>query len=258
MATQAQIDPNRINAQKSTGPRTPEGKANSRRNALKLGLSASALMISGEDPREMAEFGEDYLRMFTPANAFQRFHLENIIYCEWMIRRCRRIEAELMNHLMAKDRSVPFEVEAGCAFERDAAGANALHKLHRRMNSLEKSYYRSLRELQASGVRFDGSAPEPGSTSASDPNDGFEYNPGPENYSQAAPEPEPEPVSESPATPEGDTAEPEKLMPPSSLASPPDSMSEIGFVLSNSESVASSARRSAKSRRAARAGTPGK
>jgi hypothetical protein len=199
MATQAQIDANRINAQKSTGPRTPEGKANSRRNALKLGLSATALMISGEDPREMAEMARDYYLLCPPANAFQRFHLENIIYCEWMIRRCRRIEAELMNHLMAKDRSVPFEVEAGCAFERDAAGANALHKLHRRMNSLEKSYYRSLRELQASGVRFDGSAPEP------------EADADPAGEPQAAPEATELP----PATP------------------------EIGFVLPNSENGAS-------------------
>jgi hypothetical protein len=37
MSTEAQINANRLNAQKSTGPRTPEGKAASSLNALKSG-----------------------------------------------------------------------------------------------------------------------------------------------------------------------------------------------------------------------------
>ncbi len=235
MATQAQIDANRRNAQKSTGPRTPEGKANSRRNALKLGLSASSLMISGENSREMAEIGQDYFRMFIPANAFQRFHIENVIYCEWMIRRCRRIEAELMNHLMMKDRSIPHEVAAGCAYERDAVGANALYKLHRRMNQLEKSYHRSLGELESSGARLD-----PGAET--DPNDGFTYDPESEKFYYPAPRsasephaaPEREPAAEPPAAPEPVTAEPEE---PASPAPSPDATPEIGFVLSDSENA---------------------
>jgi hypothetical protein len=51
MATPAQIAANRANAQKSTGPRTAEGKAASRLNALKHGLDAESLIIPGEDPR---------------------------------------------------------------------------------------------------------------------------------------------------------------------------------------------------------------
>ncbi len=45
MATQSQINANRRNAQKSTGPKTPEGKAKSRRNALQHGLTAKACMF---------------------------------------------------------------------------------------------------------------------------------------------------------------------------------------------------------------------
>ena len=48
MATQAQIDANRSNAQKSTGPRTPDGKAAVRQNAFRHGLSATYPLLSDE------------------------------------------------------------------------------------------------------------------------------------------------------------------------------------------------------------------
>src|SRR5262245_61835349 len=44
MATAAQIDANRRNAARSTGPKSPAGKDRSRRNALTHGLTAEALL----------------------------------------------------------------------------------------------------------------------------------------------------------------------------------------------------------------------
>jgi hypothetical protein len=49
MATAAQIDANRRNAQKSTGPRTEEGKNRSRMNALDHGGRASILQLPPEE-----------------------------------------------------------------------------------------------------------------------------------------------------------------------------------------------------------------
>ena len=45
MATEKQIAANRRNAAKSTGPRSPEGKARSSMNALKSGVDAEAEII---------------------------------------------------------------------------------------------------------------------------------------------------------------------------------------------------------------------
>jgi hypothetical protein len=52
MTTEKQNEANRINAQKSTGPRTDEGKQRSSQNALKHGLLAKRSVIPGEDPAE--------------------------------------------------------------------------------------------------------------------------------------------------------------------------------------------------------------
>src|SRR3974390_2787941 len=41
---------NRQNAQKSTGPRTPEGKERAKFNALKHGMDALTPVLPGEDP----------------------------------------------------------------------------------------------------------------------------------------------------------------------------------------------------------------
>ena len=48
MATQAQIDANRLNAQRSTGPRTPDGKAAIRENAVRHGLTSSIPLTERE------------------------------------------------------------------------------------------------------------------------------------------------------------------------------------------------------------------
>ena len=54
--SQKKLEANRRNARLSTGPRTDEGKHQSRRNAIKHGILASTLLITGgegaEDPAE--------------------------------------------------------------------------------------------------------------------------------------------------------------------------------------------------------------
>jgi hypothetical protein len=67
MPTILQIEANRRNAQNSTGPRTDQGKAVSRFNALKTGIDARSHVIPGEDPnvletgRAAWKWGQDFI-----------------------------------------------------------------------------------------------------------------------------------------------------------------------------------------------------
>jgi hypothetical protein len=55
MATKAQIEANRRNAQRSTGPRTDEAKARVRQNALRHGLCASIPQMSDENDEDVQQ-----------------------------------------------------------------------------------------------------------------------------------------------------------------------------------------------------------
>ena len=66
MATEAQIIANRRNSQKSTGPRSPEGKAIVSKNAVKHGLFASENVIKGENQDHFDLFRDEMLGKFHP------------------------------------------------------------------------------------------------------------------------------------------------------------------------------------------------
>src|SRR5579872_7567728 len=95
MSTQHQIEANRRNSQLSTGPRTPEGKAVSRFNALKSGINAKAQVIPGEDPAELEAMSAGYHQEWSPATWLQRFLVDSLVRAEWLLQRLSRLEAQL-------------------------------------------------------------------------------------------------------------------------------------------------------------------
>lgn len=140
MATEAQILANRRNALHSTGPRSAEGKAASRFNALKTGIQAKSLVIPGEDPDELEELAAGYHREFQPATSLERFLVDSLVHDEWQIRRYRAIEARLWEQALSLENS-----NLGEAYTRNLP---AFTRLHRRLEAAERSYYRALQELR--------------------------------------------------------------------------------------------------------------
>lgn len=85
---------NRANAKKSTGPRTPEGKLRSSRNAVKHGLFASDIVITAgnERPEHFRNLLRDLKAEFNPKTAVQHVLVERVATCFWRLRRAQRFE----------------------------------------------------------------------------------------------------------------------------------------------------------------------
>ena len=73
MATAAQIEANRRNAQRSTGPKTDGGKARVRRNAVKHGMTARTIMpvLPQEDPKELEDQIQQAITAMKPRNLLE-------------------------------------------------------------------------------------------------------------------------------------------------------------------------------------------
>lgn len=79
MATLRQIQANRRNAQKSTGPTTEEGKARSRKNALKHGLAGSGTVLPDLDADKLEARLESWRKLFVIRNADEEWLYEQLI-----------------------------------------------------------------------------------------------------------------------------------------------------------------------------------
>lgn len=104
MATERQIEANRKNAQRSTGPRSAEGKSRVGSNALKHGLTAKQVVLPHEDPKEFETFASELWDAIAPVGALEGFQAERFVIYAWRTRRGAIIEAAL--HARAKQEAV--------------------------------------------------------------------------------------------------------------------------------------------------------
>jgi hypothetical protein len=112
MATDKQIEANQQNALMSTGPRSLAGKARSRQNALKHGLTASQTMLPGEDPAEFAGLRESLFNSLKPLNDLEFQLVERIASLSWRLRRVQAFEVALMKwmaHCQAATYDAPID-----------------------------------------------------------------------------------------------------------------------------------------------------
>jgi len=131
----------RANAQKCTGPRTPEGKAVVRLNALKHGFFASDVVNSVLDgPARAEEFNsllDALLEDFQPQSARERLLVDEVAACCWRIRRllryeCRESWVDEDDYRRAARTESPSEaIAAIMGYDHQAARQHTYRKLHR-------------------------------------------------------------------------------------------------------------------------------
>src|SRR5262245_8794539 len=112
-----QIDANRRNAQKSTGPRTPEGKARSALNALSHGLLAKEAVLQDENEAEFNALLDAYIGHHQPATPQEEFYVREMACCDWRLRRSLRTETSLYERALDQNRDTePASRRFGRAF----------------------------------------------------------------------------------------------------------------------------------------------
>jgi hypothetical protein len=188
--TEAQMNANRRNAQKSTGPRTPEGRAASSRNRLVHGLRANKHLLLDEDPEEFLILLKDLHDRFRPVGEGEEELVMRIASSQWRLHRTLPMEAgiyrerlqsvaaedfELKRQLVNHKRNhqlnpehvppAPAPPDAGDrltrAFDVDCARRNSLANLARYETSIERSIDRCLRQLERFQAARLASAPNP-------------------------------------------------------------------------------------------------
>jgi hypothetical protein len=103
MISQKKLEANRRNAQKSTGPKTPEGKARSSQNGLTHGLTSKKWpILRGEDEAEYEQFHDAMVCDLQPRGIMQYQIVQDLIQVRWKMKRLPKIEAESMRRHQQK------------------------------------------------------------------------------------------------------------------------------------------------------------
>ncbi len=93
MASDAQIEANRRNSEKSTGPKTQEGKLRVSQNAVSHGLRAANRLLYDEDAQEFDRLRAEIFADLEVEGPLEEQHAKQIVWNTWRLKRTRRAEA---------------------------------------------------------------------------------------------------------------------------------------------------------------------
>jgi hypothetical protein len=131
MATKRQIAANRRNARKSSGPKTPQGKATASMNALRHGLRARKVVIPGEEQDEFDQLHAGLQNQYQPQNPAEQHLVDQAAIAQWKL-----VRAEVF--------------EAKCYAEKPSAEAQAaiFGRMTQFQCRLERAYFKAYKELE--------------------------------------------------------------------------------------------------------------
>ena len=85
MSSQRQIDANRENAHRSSGPTSQEGRERSSRNSTKHGFTGQSLILSPEEADLYKAFVADYYNDYAPFDAATRQLTQQLADAHWSL-----------------------------------------------------------------------------------------------------------------------------------------------------------------------------
>jgi hypothetical protein len=154
MATIPQIAANRLNALKSTGPKTPEGRAAVRLNGVKHGITAETLVLKGESEADFTTLLDSYAAEHQPATPTGEALVQQLALATWRLRRLYRAEAAFSTQKLAYIANTPAggkltdseRLGVMTAWEKNTKPT--IETFNRQESRLERTFYRALHELQ--------------------------------------------------------------------------------------------------------------
>jgi hypothetical protein len=138
MPSQKQLEANRLNAAKPTGPR-------SSMNPLKTGIDAKSQIIRGEKVANLEALATDYYTRFHPTTPEQRMLVDTLIDAEWLLRRFRKVEAQLWEKESLEVLRPKEDVILAQAYWNST---DRFARLQRRIDTAHKNYRIALQDLQ--------------------------------------------------------------------------------------------------------------
>ncbi|MBV9767615.1 MAG: hypothetical protein JOZ48_22435 [Acidobacteriaceae bacterium] len=127
---------NRANAQHSTGPRSPQGKATSSRNSLKHGLASGEIIIPGEDPAAFDALLHDLLEEHQPASPTEELLIKEMAQSYWLAQRALRFQNECFTETGVDEKRLALFLRYQTTHDR------AFHKALSTLMKLQKSQKR--------------------------------------------------------------------------------------------------------------------
>ena len=143
MRTQKQIAASRENGRKSHGAATPEGKARIANANLQSGIFAETQVLLWEHQEELQELKDEYYARHPPASPEARCLLDQIVMCEWHLRRFLSVEGALWNQFFTA--SPPDSDPCANALRQ---GDQTFTRLQHRINSTRRAFRTALQELE--------------------------------------------------------------------------------------------------------------
>lgn len=160
MTTAKQVEANRKNATRSTGPRTAEGKQRSSFNALSHGMTAKAPTLPTEDPAEFEEFRRCLTVDLAPSGALEERLVDEIASLTWRLRRAGNIEHGVLaggvasrDRLFLRERQRRLEVTHGDVLSAQAGKPldEVIELVDEEMHDLLAVYIDDADDVQRSG-----------------------------------------------------------------------------------------------------------
>jgi hypothetical protein len=153
------IEANQRNAQRSTGPRTPEGRAASSRNAIRTGLTATTITVMpGESQDDLDQLSGAIRNEWNPSGDHENFLVNQMISARWRLERLARWEHDALDKVIEgpecffnKQQVREFEAKSPDRLIVEALSRKntiIFDRIERYTRAAERAYSKAVKELQ--------------------------------------------------------------------------------------------------------------